>query len=234
MNKNEFTLECSKLNINIDENIYNILFSYYKELNEWNKKFNLTTILEEKEVFLKHFYDSLYLSTVYDFTKECEICDIGTGAGFPGLVLKIVFPNTKLTLIESNNKKCEFLKYLVKKYNLNNVFVINDRAEVYARKNREKFDLITSRAVANLKVLLELSVPTLKINGLFCPLKANIDEETKNIEKSLKKIGCELVKINSYKLPIENSTRNILVIKKNIKTDPLYPREYNKIIKNPL
>ena len=231
MIKDEFIIECKKIGIIINNDIINKLEIYKNELIEWNKKFNLTTILEDKDIYLKHFYDSLCLVKATSLDNK-NICDFGTGAGFPGIVLAIIFSNSNITLIESNNKKVLFLEYIKNILNLNNVTIINKRTEDYGKNNREIFDIVTCRAVSSLKIILELSISLLKKDGLFIPLKSNIDNEfNESIEKS-KLLGYEFDKKIEYYLPIENLKRTILIYKKIKITDKIYPRNYNLIIKN--
>ena len=157
MTKDEFIIECKKIGISINEEIIDKLELYRNELVSWNNKFNLTTILEEKDVYLKHFYDSLCLVKATDLNNK-NICDFGTGAGFPGIVLAIVFKNSNFTLIESNSKKVIFLEHIKEKLHLNNVTIINERTEEYGKNNRELFDIVTCRAVSDLKIILELRI----------------------------------------------------------------------------
>ena len=161
MNKETFTNELKKININITEKQIKHFETYKNLLQEYNQKFNLTSITEEEAIYLKHFYDSLCIT---------KAIDIGTGAGFPGIPIAIIFNNIKITLVESNAKKCGFLNIIREKLNLNNVEIINERAEDYTKNNREKFDIVTSRAVAHLSILAELEIPALKTNGYFLPL----------------------------------------------------------------
>ena len=233
MNKEEFIKNIKELNLEINDEILSKLDKYYKLLNEWNNKFNLTTILEEESVYLKHFYDSIAIvKTNLIKNESIKLCDFGTGAGFPGIVIKIFFPNINVTLIESNNKKCIFLNEIIKELNLNNIEVINERMEIYTKKNRELFDIVTCRAVSHLRIISELAIPLLKVNGYFLPLKSNIDEEIKESKDILDKLDSKIESIISYELPIENSKRNILIVKKIKETNLKYPREYKKIIKN--
>ncbi len=230
MNKEEFINELKKINIDITPKQLKELDLYYQLLVTENQKYNLTAITEEKMVYLKHFYDSLTIAKAIKLTDE-YICDVGTGAGFPGLVLKIAFPNIKVDLIDATNKKCEFLKQVISKLALTNITVINARCEEYASKTREKYDLVTSRAVAPLKHLLEYSVPLLKINGKFISLKSNIDEEMNNIENYYQKLNLINEKIIRFKLPYENSNRTIYMVTKNKTTPLIYPRTYSQIKK---
>lgn len=230
MNKEQFINELKQININISVDTTKKLDKYYQLLVEENKKYNLTTITEETDVYLKHFYDSLTIVKIIELNNQ-YILDIGTGAGFPGLVLKIVFPNLKIDLLDSTNKKCIFLQKVIDELELTNINVINARAEEYAKDNREKYDIVTSRAVAPLKHLLEYSVPLLKINGNFISLKANIDEEIKNIEKYYHKLFLKEEDIIKFKLPYENSNRTLFKITKTKKTPLIYPRTYSQIKK---
>ena len=230
MNKEEFINELAKLNITITAKQLKDLDTYYNLLVSENKKYNLTAITEEKDVYLKHFYDSLTIVKSVNLTNQ-YICDIGTGAGFPGMVLKIVFPDIKIDLLDATSKKCEFLKMVIKKLDLKNINVINARCEEYANKVREKYDIVTSRAVAPLKHLLEYSIPLLKLNGLFISLKSNIDNELINITNYHQKLSLCDEEIIKFKLPYEESNRTIYKIKKIAKTPAIYPRTYSQIKK---
>lgn len=232
MNKEQFKTYLKELNIDITQEQEELLEIYKNFLIEYNTHTNLTSITKENDIYLKHFYDSLVLSKY--IKPNTKVLDIGTGAGFPGLVLAIFNQETNFYLLDSNNKKIKFLEELIKKLNLTNVTLINERAEDYVRLHKEEFDITTSRAVAHLRILTELSLPSLKINGLFIPLKSNIEEELKESLNTLKKLNGEIIEQINYNLPIENSKRTILVIKHTKKTDDLYPRQYNKILKNSL
>lgn len=229
MNIDLFIEETKKLGINLTGTQLSQLEEYYNLLINWNEKINLTRIIEHDDVYLKHFYDSLTLSKVIDLNKDLSLCDIGTGAGFPGLVLKICFPNIKIILVDSLQKRINFLNEIIKKLDLKNIEAIHDRAEDYAKKHREEYDIVTSRAVANLRVLSELSIPMVKVNGYFLPMKANVEEELEEAKDIINKLSGKLEKIESFNLPIEESIRNILVIKKINKTNPIYPRRMDKI-----
>lgn len=234
MEINEFINEVRKLQINIDNDILDKLEKYYNLLIKYNEIMNLTGITEKKQVYLKHFYDSLCISKVIDLNEEQSLCDVGSGAGFPGIVLKIFYPHLKITLLDSLNKRIEFLNIVIKELNLDNIEAIHVRAEEYAQQNREKFDIVTSRAVANLNTLLELSIPMVKINKYFIPLKANVDEELENSKNALNKLNSKIIKTERFLLPIENSNRTILKIQKMDKTSKLFPRKYSEIKKKPL
>ncbi len=230
MNKEEFIKELKKINIQITEKELTMLDTYYQLLLEENKKYNLTSITDKNLVYLKHFYDSLTIIKGVTLNNQ-YLLDIGTGAGFPGLVLKIFFPNLKIDLLDATEKKCQFLKQVINKLQLENINVINTRAEEYAIKNRNKYDIVTSRAVAPLKHLLEYSIPTLKINGTFIALKSNIDLELKNINNYYQKLFLTNEEIITFTLPIENSLRTIYKITKIKNTPSTYPRKYSQIIK---
>lgn len=232
MNKEEFIKEVKKLGIELTEEQIEKL-NYYKDfLIEYNEHTNLTAIKDDSGIYLKHFYDSLVISK---YIKNNEtILDIGTGAGFPGAVLAIIRPNTNFVLLDSNNKKIKFLQELKNKLKLNNIELVCARAEEYVKNNLEKFDIVTSRAVASLRILAEISLPALKINGLFIPLKANIAEELEEAKDTISILNGKIISKEEYTLPIENSKRTILIIEHNRKTNSKYPRPYNKILKNPL
>ena len=234
MTISEFIEELKKLNIEPTQKQLEQLNRYYELIVEYNKVMNLTGITEKEQVYLKHFYDSLTIAKVIDLNKEETLCDIGTGAGFPGIVLKILFPNLKITLIDSLNKRIEFLKIVIKELNLENIEAIHARAEEYAIKNIEKFDVVTSRAVAPLNILLELSIPLLKINKYFIPYKGNISREIIESENALKQLDSKIDKIEEFELPKENSNRTIIKIKKLNKTNKKYPRKFSEIKKKPL
>ena len=230
MNKEEFKLECSKIGIDITDEIFNKFEMYKDLLIEWNNKFNLTTIIKEEDIYLKHFFDSLYITKFHDFNNK-KICDFGTGAGFPGMVLAILFNNSNFTLLESNNKKVLFLNEVKNRLKLDNITIINERAEIYGKTNREIFDIVTCRAVSNLSIILELAISMLKVNGLFIPMKSNIEEEFEKSKKNLNSLGYRFINLEEYYLPIENSKRTILIYEKIKKTDLKYPRNYNIIKK---
>ena len=233
MTKEEFIQELKKININISCDILIKLDKYYHLLITENEKYNLTNITEETSVYLKHFYDSLTITKAINLDNQ-KIFDFGYGAGFPGLVLKIVFPNIKIDLLDSTAKRCNFLKQVIEELSLNDINVINARAEDYAKENREKYDIVTSRAVAPLKHLLEYSIPMLKINGYFIALKSNLTDELVNINNYYKKLHLEEPITYEFTLPKENSLRTIYKVKKTAKTDIIYPRQYSQIKKKDL
>ena len=232
MNKEVFVSELKKINIDVTHEMLEKLDKYYKLLVEWNEKINLTRIIQEDEVYLKHFYDSLTLNKAIDLKESLSLCDVGTGAGFPGIVLKIVFPNLSITLVDSLLKRINFLNLVIKELDLDDINAIHTRCEDYARIHREEFDVVTSRAVANLTTLSELCIPMVKVNGYFIPMKANAMEEIKEASDILKKLDSSIENIYEFDLPMENSHRTIIKIRKNKKTNVKYPRSFDKIKKN--
>lgn len=229
MNLALFIEETKKLGITLTDLQLEKLNQFYELLISWNQKMNLTRITKKEDVYLKHFYDSLTLSKVIDLNQDLTICDVGSGAGFPGIVLKICFPNLKITLLDSLQKRVNYLNEIIKELDLKDIEAIHTRAEEYAKQNREKFDIVTARAVANLKILSELCIPMVKVNGLFIAMKANIEEEIENSTEILNKLDSKIEKIETFYLPIENSIRNIILIEKLKPTNTLYPRRIEKI-----
>ncbi len=234
MTENSFIEELKLIGINIDTEQLKKLNKYYELLIEWNKKINLTAITEKDQVYLKHFYDSLTLNKIIDLKKENSICDIGTGAGFPGIVLKIVFPNLKVTLVDSLKKRIDFLNLIIKELELENIIAIHTRSEEFALTNREKFDFVTARAVAPLNILLEYSIPMVKKNKYFIAMKGNIEKEEKTFDNSMKILNTIIEKTEEFTLPNELSKRTLIKFKKLEITSKKYPRKFNEIKKKPL
>ena len=230
MTKEEFIINCKNLSIEITEEIYSKLYKYFELLVEWNNKFNMTSILEEKEVFLLHFYDSLCLNKI-NLNEVNSLCDFGTGAGFPGMVIALVYPNIEVTLVESNNKKCTFLEEVKQQLNIKNVSIFNERIEDFARKNREKYDVVTCRAVTSIPIIIELSTSLIKVNGLLAPLKSNCEEEINKYKYLEKEFNLKLENLIKYNLPINDAYRVIPIYKKLKETDIKYPRNYGTIVK---
>ena len=230
MNKELFIKELEKIKINITTKQLEQLEKYYQILINENQKYNLTAITNKEDVYLKHFYDSLTLSKIINL-KNQSLCDIGTGAGFPGMVLKIIYPDLSVTLVDSTLKKCNFLNYVIKELGLNNIEVLNKRAEEYAKEVREKYDIVTSRAVAPLKHLLEYSIPLVKVNGTYIAMKSDISKEIDGISRYEEKLNIKQQNIIKFTLPIENSLRTIISYKKLKETSLIYPRKYNEIKK---
>lgn len=233
MHKEEFIKEVKKLGIELNNKQLDQLEEYYNILIEYNNHTNLTRITEKQEVYLKHFYDSITLIKAIELNNQ-SIIDVGTGAGFPGIVLKIVFPNLKVTLVDSLNKRVTFLNEVINKLDLKDIEAIHSRAEDYAQYNREKYDIVTSRAVANLRTLSELCIPLLKVNGYFIPMKADSDEEIKESSTALTKLNSFIEETITFNLPKELSKRTLIKIKKIKETNIKYPRKFNEIKKKPL
>ena len=185
MNKEEFVKEVEKLGISVDDKILKCLNTYYEMLIDYNRYTNLTRITDEEDVYLKHFYDSLTLIKAVKLNNQ-SLLDVGTGAGFPGLVLKIVFPDLKVTLVDSLNKRIVFLNNVIEKLNLKGINTVHERIEDYAKISRESFDIVTSRAVASLPVLSEMCIPLVCEKGLFIPMKADAKDEIKSSQNAIK------------------------------------------------
>ena len=234
MNKEQFILEVCNLGIEVTEEKLKKLNEFYNLLILWNEKINLTTITAIQDVYLKHFYDSLTLFRVCDLTKDINLCDVGSGAGFPGIVLKIFFPNLKITLVDSLNKRVNYLNTIIKELGLVNIEAVHSRMEDFSKVNEEKYDIITARAVANLSVLSEISVKALKIQGKLVFMKALCDDELEMILPKLSILGLKFDKVDKFLLPIEESNRSLIVFEKIKPTPNKYPRNIDKIKKNPL
>ena len=237
MTLNEFESELLKLNIKLTDIQKKQLEKYYEMLIEYNKIMNLTGITEKNQVYLKHFYDSITLVKIINLNEYGTLCDIGTGAGFPGLVLKIVFPKLKVTLLDSLNKRINFLKEVITELSLTDIEAIHGRAEEFGRKEdfREGFDLCVSRAVANLATLSEYCIPYVKTGGYFIPYKSgNIEEELAASQKAIKVLGACVEEIQEFNLPGSDIGRSFVKIKKLEKTKQKYPRMGGKSSKEPI
>ncbi len=234
MNKELFVEEVKKLGIILNEEQLKKLEIYCNYLIEYNEHTNLTAIKEPEQIYLKHFYDSITIVKAIDFNKVNNLIDIGTGAGFPGMIVKILFPEIEVTLLDSNNKKIAFLQELTMKLGLKKVNFYHGRAEDFCVKNREKFDVVTARAVCNMTLLSELCLPLTKVGGYYIALKGSNEEEIDDSLYAIKVLGGEIEEKITFELPIENSGRNILKIKKSVNTPKEYPRRYDKMVKNPL
>lgn len=234
MNINNFIEELKKINIDINNQQLEQLEQYYKLLVEYNEKMNLTGITEKEQVYLKHFYDSLTMNKIIDLNKVGSLCDVGTGAGFPGLVIKILFPNIEVTLVDSLNKRIEFLNVVIEELNLTGITTLHSRIEDFGKNTREKFDVVTARAVAPLNILLEYCIPLVKVGKYFIPMKANISREILEINNAKKVLKCELEEKKEFLLPFEESNRTLLKFKKLEKTNKIYPRNNAQIKKKNL
>ncbi len=234
MNLTNFIEELKKINITLTEKQLNQLEQYYELLVEYNKVMNLTGITEKEEVYLKHFYDSATLNKIIDLSKEDSLCDIGTGAGFPGLVLKIIFPNLHVTLVDSLNKRIKFLDIVIEKLELENITTVHARAEEFAKEHREEFDIVTARAVAFLPTLMEYCVPLVKVGKYFIPMKANLKDELEASNNAMKLLNLEIMEEVEFLLPIEKSKRTLVKFHKKQKTNKHFPRKFSEIKKKSL
>ncbi len=227
--------ECENINLEISLEDANKFYKYMKLLLEWNEKINLTAITEENEVIIKHFIDSL---TIYKYLNEAKsIIDVGTGAGFPGIPIKILNKEIDITLMDSLNKRINFLNEVVKNLNLERISCIHSRAEELGRdkKFREKYDVAVSRAVANMSTLVEYLLPFVKVGGMcICMKGSSIDEELKEAEKAIKMIGGKVEKVEKIILPNSDYERNIVIIRKINNTNSKFPRKAGIPKKEPI
>ncbi len=239
MNKEDFIKELinklKEIDIKINDNIGEFFYKYTKLLLEWNEKINLTAITDINDIILKHYVDSL---TINKYIKDKKnIIDIGTGAGFPGIPLKILNPNNDFILVDSLNKRINFLEKVKEELKLENIKLIHSRVEDLARNKeyRENIDISVSRAVANLSTLLEYMLPFVKLNGIcICMKGPNINEEVEKAHKAIQELGGEITKIKKINLPNTNIERNILIIKKIKSTPKKYPRKAGMPSKQPI
>lgn len=234
MNIEEFINETKKLGIDVTGEQLEKLEIYCNFLLEYNTHTNLTAIKNREEVYLKHFYDSLTLVKSIDLTSIENLLDIGTGAGFPGMVLKIFFPNLQIYLVDSNNKKIKFLNELKDKLNVDKVEVINDRIENITSRFINSIDVVTARAVTNLPVLVELALPLVKVNKYFIAMKGNAQEELENSEYAITYLGGKIEDVKEFALPHDAGKRMLIAIQKIRNSDLNKLRPYEKIIKKPL
>ena len=232
-----FEKKLKELNLIFNEQQIRQFIQYYELLVEKNKVMNLTAITEFDEVVDKHFVDSLSLVKVKNLNREMSLIDVGTGAGFPGIPLKIAFPQLKITLLDSLNKRVQFLNDVIDQLGLENITAIHGRAEDYGQNvdYREKFDLCVSRAVANLSTLSEYCMPFVKVGGSFIPYKSgSIEDELNNASKAVHILGGCLEKKFSFNLPDTDIERTLVVISKKTQTKKMYPRKAGKPSKEPL
>lgn len=210
MSQKEFIKAVEELGIELTDQQLTQLEKFYTLLIEWNEKINLTRITNKEDVYLKHFYDSLTIARVIDLTKINTLCDVGTGAGFPGIVLKICFPNLNITLVDSLNKRVNYLNDIIEKLSLKDIKAIHARGEEF----KGEFDIVTARAVANTEKLLKYTMHLVNKQGLLIAMKGNVDTElTPKLITKINKLY-KLITIDKFTLPVENSHRSLVVIGK--------------------
>lgn len=231
MTNNELIESLEELGITLTEEQIEKLERLYKIMIEENEKVNLTRITNHDEVNLKHFYDSLTLYKGINLNQVKTICDVGTGAGFPGLVLKIVFPHLEVTLVDSLMKRIHYLDKVIEELQLTGIKTYHARGEDFAKSHREEFDVVTSRAVASMQVISEICIPMVKVGGYFIAMKANVEEEMNDAKNTITTLNSEIDEMIKFSLPKENSIRTLVKIRKVGKTNPKYPRPIDKIKK---
>ena len=235
--QSKFDLELEKIGITLNERQKQQFDKYYEMLVEWNKVMNLTGITEYDEVNLKHFTDSLTIARTQEMQKVQSVIDIGTGAGFPGIPLKIAFPHLKVVLLDSLNKRIKFLDAVIEELGLENISTIQGRAEDFAKKKeyREQFDLCVSRAVANLSTLSEYCLPFVAVNGSFVSYKSgDSEEEIHQAKHAISLLGGKVKNVVKFQLPGTDMGRALVEIKKTKQTPGKYPRKAGLPAKEPL
>lgn len=233
----QFQSDLKHFNIQLSEKQIEQFLIYYEMLVEWNQVMNLTAVTEYNDVMKKHFVDSLSLTKAFDISEPLSVIDVGTGAGFPGLALKIAFPNLRVTLMDSLNKRIHFLNAVIEKLQLTGIETIHGRAEDFAKpgRYRENFDLCVSRAVANLATLSEYCLPFVKQGGLFVSYKSEkISSEIDSSANAIFLLGGKLESQVKFTLPDSDINRNLVVIKKQKVTPKKYPRKAGLPAKEPL
>ncbi len=233
--KEKMIINVDKLGINLSEIQLKQFYNYMNLLIEWNKKINLTAITEPDEIILKHFVDSL---TIFKYISDgTKVVDVGTGAGFPGIPLKIVRQDVDITLLDSLQKRINFLDEVINELNLEKITTIHSRVEDFGKnkKYREEFDIATSRAVANLSTLSEYLLPLVKVGGKVISMKGSlIQEELENSKNAIKILGGQIEKVDEFDLPNSDISRNIVLIDKIKNTPNRYPRKAGEPSKKPL
>ena len=230
MNPEQFVQELSKRNFKLNEKQINQFNQYFTSLIEANQHVNLTRITEENDVYLKHFFDSVTPLFMFDelFKSGSELCDVGAGAGFPSIPLKIIKPEIKVTIVDSLGKRLTFLQELVDKLDLKDVTLVHGRAEDVGQNKqyREQFDLVTARAVANMAVLSEYCLPLVKKDGNFIALKGpKADEELKDSQKAITTLGGKVSEVEELQLPYSSEERTLILVQKVKMTPKKYPRQ---------
>lgn len=237
MNPQKFTQYLAEQDIVLTEKQLDQFAIYYQTLIEWNEKVNLTAITDQDEVYLKHFYDSLTPSFYYPFQKQLHICDVGSGAGFPSIPLKICFPQIHVSIVDSLQKRIDFLQTLVDRLQLNNVHLFHSRAEDFGQNKtyRESYDVVLARAVARMSVLSEYCLPLVKKDGMFIAMKgARGEAELSDANKAITVLGGKIDKLKTFNLPKENSERSLIFIEKVKNTPKKYPRKAGVPNKQPI
>ncbi|MYL50689.1 16S rRNA (guanine(527)-N(7))-methyltransferase RsmG [Halobacillus litoralis] len=237
MDINTFLKALQEHGIELDDQQQRQFKKYFDILVEWNEKMNLTAITDQEGVYLKHFYDSLTAAFYYDFNRPLRICDVGAGAGFPSLPLKIVFPQLKVTIVDSLKKRITFLNHLAHELELDDVAFYHDRAENFGKNAnfRESYDLVMARAVARMSVLSELCLPLATKGGRFMAMKGpNLKDEMEDAKVAIQTVGGEVLDVHTFELPEEGSERNIAIIEKRRKTPKKYPRKAGTPNKTPI
>ncbi len=225
---NDFINELKKNNIPYDEEKLSKLNIYYNFLIEYNSHTNVTAITDEKEVYFKHFLDSLMVSKAVNLSNQI-ILDIGSGAGFPGIVLKIFYPNIKLSVLDSNNKKITFINMLLEKLNINDVITVCDRAENYMKDHLNEFDIVVSRAVAYADIITSLSVPFIKKDGVIILMKGNYEGELKILNTYKNELNISSIDTINYDILSKENNRSLIIIKKINETSKVV--NYAKLLK---
>jgi 16S rRNA (guanine527-N7)-methyltransferase len=236
MDFNDYISEGSKeLNLEINKEIIEKFKIYKNLLISWNEKINLTSITDDRNVAIKHFLDSISISK-YIVNKNTKLLDVGTGAGFPGIPLKILYKDLNVTLLDSLKKRVTFLQKVIDQTSINGINCIHGRAEDFGKnKNyREKFNFVTARAVARLPILIEYCLPFLELNGIFIAMKGNSDEEIKDSKKALEMLGGEIINVEKFELPYNKENRSVIIIQKQRQTPTRFPRKAGKPTSNPL
>ncbi|KZE44182.1 16S rRNA (guanine(527)-N(7))-methyltransferase RsmG [Rossellomorea marisflavi] len=237
MNINEFQAGLEEKGIPLSSEQLAQFEKYHELLVEWNEKMNLTAITDKEEVYLKHFYDSISAAFYVDFNSITSLCDVGAGAGFPSIPIKICFPHLHVSIVDSLNKRITFLNHLADQLGLENTHFHHDRAETFGKNkdHRESYDMVTARAVARMSVLSELCLPLVKKGGYFVAMKAaSVNDEMDKAKKAITTLGGKTEQVDSFLLPEENSERTIVQIKKVKDTPNKYPRKPGTPNKLPL
>ena len=230
-------IKLKELNIQINEIQKKQFDTFYSMLVEWNKVMNLTGITEYEAVIEKHFVDSLSIVNIFDLSEINTVIDVGTGAGFPGIPLKIAFPHLKITLLDSLNKRINFLDSVIDELKLDGIYTIHGRAEDFAKKDdyRERYDLCVSRAVANLSTLSEYCMPYIRVGGMFISYKSgDVDDEVLESKKAISILGGKLDNVVKFQLPGTDINRSFIKIEKIKNTGKKYPRKAGLPSKEPL